>query len=231
MNDLLPEKIIEELKKQGIESRPRWQFLLKRWTLWLVAILSTIIGGIAVAVIIFTFVDYDITARTYLQKSVVEYILISIPYFWLVTLFILVGIAKYVVRHTKFGYRYATARIIAIVLAGSILLGIGLNFLDVGQGVQDFLVETFPAYDSLTYTSKDAWSQPEKGLLGGTITTIVNSEKFTISDFHKKTWQIDTSELQEKNGVTIRLGTVIKIIGTKKDDSTFNAGQLFFWGD
>ena len=61
MNDLLPEKIIEELKKQGIESRPRWQFLLKRWTLWLVAILSTIIGGIAVAVIIFTFVDFEIS--------------------------------------------------------------------------------------------------------------------------------------------------------------------------
>jgi hypothetical protein len=231
MNNTSPEKIIEEIKKQGIESRPRWQFLLKRWTLWSMAILSIIVGSIAVAVIIFTFIDYDTSVRTYLQKSAVENILLSIPYFWLVTLVILVGITKYAVRHTKFGYRYATTRIVMTVLVGSMLLGIGLNFLDVGESVQNFLVDTFPAYDSLVYTSKDAWSQPDKGLLGGTVIMIVNSDEFTIMDFHKKTWQIDTSELQGKSDIDIKQGIIVKIIGTKKDNSTFQAGQIFLWSN
>lgn len=231
MNNTSPEKIIEVIKKQGIESRPRWQFLLKRWTLWSIAILSTIVGSIAVAVIIFTFIDYDTSVRTYLQKSVVEDILLSIPYFWLVTLVILVGTAEYAVRHTKFGYRYATMRIVTVVLIGSMLLGIGLNFLDVGESVQNFLVDMFPAYDSLVYTSKDAWSQPDKGLLGGTITSIASPDEFTLTDFYKKTWRIDTSEIQGNSNIDIKQGIVVKIIGTKKDASTFQAGQIFLWGN
>lgn len=231
MNNTSPEKIIEEIKKQGIESRPRWQFLLKRWTLWSMAILSTIVGSIAVAVIIFTFIDYDTSVRTYLQKSVVEDILLSIPYFWFVTLVILVGITEYAVRHTKFGYRYATMRIVTAVFIGSVLLGIGLDFLDVGESVQSFLIDTFPAYDSLVYTSKDAWSQPDKGLLGGTITSIASPDELKLTDFYKKTWRIDTSELQGNSDIDIKQGIVVKIIGTKKDASTFRAGQIFLWGN
>lgn len=231
MNNTLPEKIIEEIKKQGIEPRPRWQFLLKRSVLWSLAIFSTVLGGIAIAIIIFTFIDHDAGVRVYLKESAVDDILLSIPYFWLATLAILTGVTKYAVRHTKFGYRYATARIIAAVLIGSTLFGIALNAIDIGERVQDFLVETVPAYDALTYTSKDSWSQPEKGLLGGTVTGVVSSEYFELIDFHRKTWRIDMSELQDHNDVTIKQGVVVKIIGTKKDSSTFSAGQIFPWGN
>jgi hypothetical protein len=230
MNNTTPEKIMEEIKKQGIEPRPRWQFLLKRWVLWLLAIFSTVVGGIAIAIIIFTFIDHDASVRVYLKESTVDDILLTIPYFWLGALAVLTGVTKYAVRHTKFGYRYATIRIIGVVLVGSMLLGIVLNAVDLGERVQDFLVETVPAYDALTYTSKDSWSQPEKGLLGGTITG-VSSEYIDLMDFHKKTWQIDTSELQDKNDTTIKQGMVVKIIGTKKDNSTFRAGQIFPWGN
>ncbi len=231
MTNELSEKIIEEIKKQGIEPRPRWQFILKRWVLWSLAIFSTILGGIAIAVIIFLFIDHDASARVYLAQSAVEDILLAIPYFWFVTLAVLTGVTKYAVRHTKLGYRYAITRIVATVLISSIFLGITLNAMDVGEQVQDFLVETVPSYDALTYTSKDAWLQPAKGLLGGTITAIISPEEFKLLDFHKKSWHIDTNELQDKNDMTIKQGAVVKIIGTQKDNSTFRAGQIFPWGN
>ncbi len=231
MNNTLPEKIIEEIKKQGIEPRPRWQFLLKRSVLWSLAVFSTVLGGIAIAIIIFTFIDHDASVRVYLKESVVDDILLSIPYFWLATLAVLTGVTKYAVRHTKFGYRYATARIIATVLIGSTLFGIALNTMDVGESVQDFLVETVPSYDALTYTSKDAWVQPENGLLGGTVTAIISSEEFYLTDFHKKSWRVNTSETQGNNDSIIRQGAIVKIIGTQKDNSTFRAGQIFPWGN
>lgn len=229
MNNTLPEKIIEEIKKQGIEPRPRWQFLLKRSVLWSLAVFSIVLGGIAIAIIIFTFIDHDASVRVYLQGSAVEDILLAIPYFWLVTLAVLTGVAKYAVRHTKFGYRYATTRIMAAVLIGGTVLGITLNVMDVAGSIQDFLVETVPAYDVLMYTSKDAWSRPEKGALGGTVTNIGNSEYFELLDFHKKTWRIDTRELQDHMNISVKQGMVIKIIGTQEDSSTFRAGQIFPW--
>lgn len=231
MTNTLPEKIIEEIKKQGIEPRPRWQFLLKRSVLWSLAVFSTVLGGIAVAIIFFTFIDHDGGVRVYLQGSAVEDILLAIPYFWLITLAVLTGVAKYAVRHTKFGYRYATTRIIVAVLIGSTVLGIALNVMDVAASMQDFLVETVPAYDVLMYTSKDAWSRPEKGALGGTITNTGNLKYFELTDFQKKTWRIDKSELQDHIDISIKQGMVVKIIGTKKDDSTFLAGQVFPWSN
>jgi len=231
MSDRLPEKIIEEIKKQGIESRPRWQFLLKRWVLWLVAIFSTIVGGIAIAIIIFTFIDHDASARVYLKESAVDDILLTIPYFWLVNLALLIIIAKYVVRHTKFGYRYATARIVGAVLIGSALFGIALNAMDVGERAQDFLVEAVPYYDTLTYTSKDAWSHHEKGLLGGAVTAVASSEEFELIDFRKKIWQVDTSGMEDKEDLIIRQGVKIKIIGTQKDGFLFYAERIFYWNN
>ncbi|MHB8651555.1 MAG: hypothetical protein ACYC8S_00215 [Minisyncoccota bacterium] len=230
MTNTLPEKIIEEIKKQGIKPRPKWQVLLKRWVLWSIAAFSTVLGGIALAIIIFTFIDRDTSVRVYLKKSAVEDILRIIPYFWFVTLAVLTVVAQYAVRHTKFGYRYATVKIVSGVLLGSIVLGITLNTMDVGESVQGFLVDTVPSYDALVYTSKDAWVQPEKGLLGGTVTTIISSEEFELIDFHKKRWRVNTSEVQGNDDSVVRQGAVIKIIGTQKDTSLFRAGQVFPWG-
>ena len=124
MNDLLPERIIEAIKRQGIEPRPRWHFLLKRSVLWSLVALSTVLGGISVAVIIFIFIDHDANARAYLNESFFVDLLETIPYLWFGTLFLLVGITQYAVRLTKSGYRYTTTRIVGAVMVSSVVLGI-----------------------------------------------------------------------------------------------------------
>ncbi len=223
--------VIREMKKRDLTPRPRWQFLLKRWVFWLLAIISTILGGLAIAIIILVFIDHDVSARVYLEQSAFEDILLTIPYLWLMALAVLIGVTKYAVRHTKFGYRYTTARIVGAVLVGSMLLGIVLNAMDIGGRVQDFLVETAPYYNELTHTSKDAWSHPEKGLLGGTITTVVSSEEFELIDFRKKSWRVDTSEVEDMDDSIIQQGAMVKIVGTKKDSSLFRARQIFLWNN
>ncbi len=150
MDNNLSEKIVAEIKEHNIKPKPKWQFLLKRWVLWLFAVLSIILGGIAVSIIIFLFLDHDATTMVSLDQGMIEGILLSIPYFWLVTLVVLIGICKYAVVHTKFGYRHATVKIIGAVLVLSILLGIALHSFDVGEQMQHFLNETIPYYDDIT---------------------------------------------------------------------------------
>ncbi len=229
MENKLSEKIIGEINEHHIKPKPRWQFLLKRWVLWLFALLSVVLGGIAISIIISLFFDHDATAQVYLKQSMVRDILLTIPYFWLITLAILIGICKYAVAHTKFGYRYATIKIVGAVIVLSVLLGLVFNAFDVGQQVQDSLIENIPYYDSIVYTSKDQWSHPEKGLLGGTITKVISPQEFTLLDFHKKYWNIDMSTLDSDNTSIIKTGAIIKVIGMEKDSNTFNAQQIFPW--
>ncbi len=229
MNNKLPEKVIEEIKAQGIEPRPRWHFLLRRFVLRLFAVSTTVLGGIAVAVIIFVFIDHDASARVYLAESIFEDLLQTIPYLWLGTLLLLIGITKYAVRHTKFGYRYATSRIVGVVVVSSIMLGIVLSALEVGERVQDFLIERVPYYDELTSTSKDVWSRPEKGLLGGTITAIVGSEELELTDFQDKSWLVDIGEVDAESGSIIQPGVMIKMIGIQEAKTEFRAVRVFPW--
>ena len=229
MNNTLPEKIMEEIKKQGIEPRPRWHFLLKRSVLWSLAAIATIFGGIAVAVIIFIFIDHDANARAYLNESIFIDLLETIPYLWFGTLLLLIGITQYVIRHTKSGYRYTAARIVGTVVVSSVVIGIVLSALEVGERVQDFFVERAPNYDKITNTSKDAWSHPEKGLLGGTVTEVVSSEEIKLTDFHDKIWFVDRGQVDATDGPVIQLGAKIKLIGTIEDNSTFRAVRVFSW--
>lgn len=229
MNNVLPERIIEEIKNRGIVPRPRWHFLLKRSVLWSFVALATLLGGIAVAVIIFIFIDHDTNARAYLNESIFVDLLETIPYLWFATLLMLIGITQYVIRHTKTGYRYTTARIIGVVVVSSVVLGIVLNVLEVGERVQDFLVERAPYYDKMTNTSKDAWSHPERGLLGGTVTGVVSSDEFTLTDFHSKDWFIDRGQIETADDKIIQLGSKVKLIGTIEDNSTFRAVRVSPW--
>lgn len=229
MNNMLPEKIIEEIKNRGIVPRPRWHFLLKRSVLWSLVAIATIFGGIAVAVIIFIFIDHDANARAYLNESIFVDLLETIPYLWFGALFLLIGITQYVIRHTKSGYRYTTARIVGVVVVSSVVLGIVLSALEVGERVQDFLVERAPYYDKITNTSKDSWSHPEKSLLGGMVTEVVSSDEFKLTDFHNKDWFVDSGKIEDANVAIIQLGSTIKMIGTQEDTTTFRAVQVLPW--
>lgn len=228
MNNTLPEKIREEIKKQGIEPRPRWHFLLKRSVIWSLAVLTTILGGVAVAVIIFIFVDHDASARAYLNESIFEDLLQTIPYLWLGTFLLLIGLTQYAVHHTKFGYRYTTVRILGMVVLSSLMLGTILSAMEVGERVQDFLVEKVPYYSELSSTSKGAWSHPEKGLLGGTVSIISDLKEFELTDFNGKKWRVDFEKIEEGEPL-IRQGAAVKIIGVQEDASTFRAVRIFPW--
>lgn len=229
MTNQLPDKIVGEIQRRNIKPRPRWQFLLKRWVLWSLAAGSMVIGGIAVAVILFIFFDHDPQARIFLEQSEFEDILLAIPYFWLAALAALIVVTKYAVRHTTFGYRYPAARIMGVVLAGSILLGAALNELDIGEHVQNFLSENVPYYGALTSTSKDAWSHPEKGLLGGTITAVISADEFELADFKKKNWRVVLNDVEGGDDLIIRKGALVKIVGTKQEGLFFRAKEIFPW--
>ena len=230
MNDHLSDTIIQTLEKRGISPRPRWHFLLKRRVLWFVSCLSVLLGGIAISVIIFVFFDHDTDARVYLHENLAQDLLLSIPYVWLVSLAILVALTRLAVLHTEHGYRYGVSRVITLTLLASVALGLLFDAFDVGQNVDEFLNETIPYYDSIVYTSRDAWSQPEKGLLGGTLLSTLSSSEIHIRDFRNREWRVDVSKIEQGDlPPQLVIGQIIKIVGDDMGQGTFRANQLFMW--
>lgn len=136
-DDTFPQEIVREIEARGAVPKPRWQFLMSRGMVWLLAVASVLVGGVAFAVAEFVFVDNDGFAK--IQGSSIQDIAQSIPFVWLAILAFFSIAAYYGFRHTRRGYKYATASVIAVVIILSVALGIGFNQFDLGQNIQQFI--------------------------------------------------------------------------------------------
>jgi hypothetical protein len=230
-NDSLPQHIVREIEQRNLSPRPKFYFLLKRSVFWFLAVLASLVGGIALAIIIFVFFDHDPEAAKYLHQNLIEDIMLSIPYLWILIFAAFIGVAKYGVRHTKAGYKYSTVKIISAVLFINILLGLTFDAFDMGSRIDDFLSDAVPYYSSLVYTSKDAWTNTDKGLLGGYVVSATSSTEFSLRDFKNKIWQVvvDPNEMDEIGKNNIVSGNMIKIVGVREGVATFQAKQIFSW--
>ena len=230
MNKNLSKKILDEIEKRHLEPKPRWQFLLKRRLFWALFAVSTLLGGLAIAIIIFIFLDHDPDVSIYLHQTMFEDVLLTIPYVWLALLFLFIFVSWYTFRQTKKGYRYRTARIVILSLGMSIILGLLLNTIDVGERIHSFLIKNVPFYDTVVQTLEDEWTQPQRGLLGGVIIQTEEKEDYIVlRDFHGNIWQVEISSVQEKGEVKLKVNSKIKIVGEMKSAGVFIAHEIFFW--
>ncbi len=229
MSKQLSDKIMQEIKASGVVPKPKWQFATKRNLLWALVAITVVLGALAVAVIIFIFVDHDANSRKYLDESVFEDLVQTIPFVWFGLLTLLVGLTHYLVRHTEFGYRDSVKQIVGLVLISSFVLGGLLSLFETGERVQDYLIERVPHYSDLVSDSMGIWSQPEKGLLGGKILGIRSSDEIQLTDFRHNVWLVDVGEVDNLDQIGLKRDVKIKIIGTQESDSEFRAVQLILW--
>ena len=230
MKKQLSENIIGIIDERNLTPIPHWHFLLKRSVFWTIVGFAVLLGGLAVSIIIFVYVDHDTEGMIYLNQNLVDNILITIPYFWLVSLALLIALTHISIRHTKGGYRYGVLRVAAIALIVSLALGFVFDEFDVGKNINESLNESIPYYNSLVYTSADEWSQPEKGLLGGTVLTVADANGVSIRDFRKKEWYINFQGFDAEDiSLVPKPGERLKVVGKDLGNNTFQAEQVFPW--
>ena len=228
------EKVLQKIKKECICPKPRWQFLLKDYFVWLVFLISLFLGSIAFCVMLHVLFTNDWDLYQYLHTSFAGHILVSIPYLWLVFLALFVSIAYYNFKYTKSGYRHETYFIVGLSIVGSLFLGTFLHTLGAGEKVENFVAESVPEYEKLTCCSarKDIWVQPTHGLLAGEIVNIVDERNFELKDFFGSAWHVQESDdTLEYEPLLIQPGESVKIIGEKQMDFVFWAREIRPWGN
>ena len=222
----MEKKVLDAIEQQHLVPRPYFVFFAKRSVFWSLTVLSIILGALSVAVLLFAISDYYATGWRTFDNLPLDDLIVSIPAFWLVSMPLFMASAYYGVRHTRRGYRFRPATIIALCVMASIGLGVLFHFFEAGRVVNDFLAANIASYREQTDVPFDKWSRPDEGFLGGTVEDVDGTKSLRLKDFHDKGWLIDIS------GAVITLDNAIEdegdiaIRGVRTGPSEFRAETI-----
>ena len=208
----LEKKVLEAIEQQRLVPRPYFVFFAKRSVFWSLTVLSIVLGAFSVAVLLFAISDYYATGWRTFDNLPLDDLIVSIPAIWLVSMPLFMASAYYGVRHTRRGHRFRPAAIIALCVTASIGLGVLFHFFEAGRLVNDLLAANIAFYREQTDVPFDKWSQPDNGLLGGTVENVDGKKSLRLKDFHDKEWLVDISSavitldnaIEDKGDIAIR---------------------------
>lgn len=222
------QKLVEKIKEEKIAPKPRWHFLLKNNVVWAIGILSLLIGAAAVSVMIYLlkYNGWELQEQTH--KSLWEFFLLTLPYFWIIFLGIFIFILYYNLKHTKKGYRYPVWFIAISGILSSVILGSVFYLLGLGQKIDNVLGERAPLYETVINRQIFFWFKPEEGRLAGIIASEVVDGNFYIVDPEGNTWQISSSADSDDSHFLdfLKAGEPVNLIGQITDDSKFRADVI-----
>lgn len=223
----LQNKILAIIHKEHIKPVPKWKFLLKNYGRWVIFGFLVLLGSLSVSVVIFMFTDRDWDIYRYLDKSLFEYILLGIPYFWFLLVSGFVAFAYYDLKKTRTGYKYSFTKIGAINVLASILLGTVFFYSGLGAKIDTAFADNLPYYRDLHgFNGPRVWDNPSKGLLAGEITEIMNEDSFVVQDLKGNLWMVACNHCLGGNGIAGVIGVPVKLIGKSEGEGAFQVSEI-----
>lgn len=219
-------KILQTIKERHLKPTPRWHFLLKDYVLWGLTLVSFVIGSLAFAVVLYMIINNDWDVYENINDSLLEFIFVTLPYFWIVLLVLFIIAADYNIRHTKKGYRYGLHIIVLASVFGSMIVGTIFYNVGLGQAIDDVFVDQVPYYQKFLGMRHIRWTQPEMGLLAGVIVSKDGNRHFEIQDRNNVIWNVDAENAMFIGGIEPMEGEVIRMIGERTGENVFTAHQI-----
>jgi len=210
----LAEKIIGQIKKEGIKPTSRWKFIVQDSFFWLAFTLSVIVGAMVVSIILNTLLNNDWDLYMELSGDLTQFIVITLPYFWLVLLGGLMVVAYLNIKHTKKAYRFNLRIIIGGVVLSSCLLGLTFYNLGLASSLDRGLIQKLPPrFHQMVDSRLGVWQKPEIGFLIGEIQNI-NGKELGLKDFEGNFWQV-VLELEEFDliNVLLKINDKVRLMG------------------
>ena len=223
----LSDQTIKKIEEKNIKPKPRWCYACNNYFSWSAVVLLIVSGALILATIVFMVLTDDWDLYRYTGASPVRFFLMSVPYFWLILLALVLFLASLAFSFTKNGYHYQRILVVAGVFV--VCLALGLILFSGGFGPKPHeLLSNVPFYQNLVYFRENIWNDPDDGLLAGQILTVSDSNSFIIRDISGKIWQIEANNLSPASLLLIRPGVKVKMIG-KEQGSAFDAQEIRPW--
>lgn len=222
----LGKQVLSKIKEEKMKPKPKWIFSARELLFWIIFSISLILGSASTSLIIFIIRNNDWDLYVRLGHSLVEFVFITLPYFWLIFLLFFIIFSYYNFKKTKSGYKYNTLLIVLINILVSIILGFMLYACGLGAEMEDSLEKNIPPYGRMFYQRHEMWNKPEKGLIAGVIISFNSKESFEIMSLERKKWEILGEEAVVVPKLVLREGEKIKVIGEKISIDTFEAEEI-----
>ena len=119
-NKNISQIVLERIKGEGLKPISKKVFNIKRILFWIAVIISLIIGAFTFSLILSELFnnDWDL-----FNKFGFNFILRTLPYFWLISLAVFVILGEYYYRKTLLGYRHTIIVVVGAYMASSIIFG------------------------------------------------------------------------------------------------------------
>ncbi|MEI8103713.1 MAG: hypothetical protein WCG84_02285 [Candidatus Moraniibacteriota bacterium] len=229
MNKDLSTDILAEIKNQHIAPEPYWKALLKRRGTWIFFVLASLIGAGILAITSSIFADLDWNIPFAWSHPFNHIPFPFFPLFWFILVILCAILAMISIRKTEYGYRYEWKTLTLLPLGVILLLGFFLWRIGAGQRFNTSLMRDIPTYGQHALTKESQWSQPENGLLAGTILSTQNTN-LSLQDFSGKVWTIVIdAHVIIRPSVTLQKNAAVKIIGEQTEKNTFTAQEIRPW--
>jgi uncharacterized membrane protein len=157
----------------------------------------------------------------------VAFILMTMPYFWLICFILFVFLAYYYLKRTRNGYKFEFVKVVVWNLALSFLFGSILYSAGAGRQAENEFAERSTFYNKLRNEQEKVWLRPERGVIVGRVTYIAaNGEVLKLDDPREVTWIVDTSNAKYFHGFIVQEGLLIKVFGERGEGNFFIAEEI-----
>lgn len=222
------DKIINTIEKENITPKPKWFFLSKNLTFWVIFVVALFIGSIAFSIVLFSIQQTDFLLLKHIQHSSIEAVLALLPYFWLIALFIFTFIGFFSFKKFKKAYKYSWFSILGV----NILMSVNIGTLLFLSGGAQFLENTFAnqveIYQSVEEQKLKHWMNPDEGYLAGEIIES-KTDTLIVKDFSDNKWLITYHDIFIPPILELESGEKIKIMGKKQSETHFSAQEIRPW--
>lgn len=229
----ISEEVIKKIKEEKIEPRSKLSCGLYNGLWWAFFVVTVLLGALFLAIIFFLVSDIDWYIRQYLGQDLFSFVFRVIPFLWIILSIIALLLAYLNLRQTKKGYKYSWLAIFFLIGIIVFMSAVILHTLKVNQQANKFLKSKIPHYRKMVCDKEVLWSQPDRGLLAGTIIIFSQREnKASLVDFNNDVWEITFGQdvvIHKK--VKLVEQEIIRVIGNGKNliQRKFEAKEVMPW--
>lgn len=217
----IKDTILRRIEAEKIAPRSRIYWLAHESSLWVVWLVTVIIGAFALAILSFSSVYMGYSLYEATHENFFTFMMETLPYLWFLAFVLMIFAAQYQLRHTKKGYKYPVILVIGSSFGFSIIGGIFLHYIGAGFYMDKVLGETLSAYQSRAEFEELIWQNPEAGRLIGRATTTqqeISIPGVVFVDIEDKQWQVLADDLRVREKELLNSGQKVRILVATSSD-------------
>lgn len=224
----ISDKILKTIKEKNIKPDSKFKFIFKNYLWAVLAFFMVVFGSLAFSVLIFYLKNEDWELYSRAGFSKLNFMLLSIPYFWVLLSLLFIFLAYYNFRHTKFGYRHSFYVIVLAYFSISLFLGSGAYFFGAGEKIEGlFFNNNVVFYGNLVERRQEMWNRPEQGIIVGQIIFVdLNNAELKVLDPLQKIWIVDVSHTKIPAFITLNFSQRVRVIGKLLSEDTIQAEAI-----